>query len=137
MNDKIIDIKLDPLTDGLCSKSVDNIDFQNNQALIIGTNRDYRMANMTEIVNIIDSFKGNMSTLSLYDSDYLIIYNNKKTFSTIEGSFFVGSFIVTRINGNMIFPISSDEIDTIMDLIEDHMVEMNNGNQKFSALEVD
>ena len=132
--EKLIEIKLNPLTDGFVNNSPHKATDDKYNALIIGTNGDSRKADSEEICIILERLKNCAGSLMLGDSDYIVLFNDEKAFDLEEGRFFVGSMMVMKMNDENLCPLSDDEISEVKELLQDRMAILISGDHQFSAL---
>ncbi len=130
-----IDIKLNPVTDGFVEEN-----FQDEgggyYAFIIATNGEKRFADKHEAEEIIKALKGRVGVRLIGDAEYAVVFNKDKTFDTMAGRYFVGSMLVIRYDGEDFGLIPEEDLDYVVDLLEERMATMVDGEQRFSALEI-
>ena len=137
MNDVKIEIKLNPLTDGIVQTiCIDKAERQDQRALVIATNGDMKQISLQEAMKILDGLKDCSGSIIIGDSDYIVIFNDDKAFDTQEGRYFVGSMLIMRIDGDRLVPLTEEEIQTARGLLSEHMRDMTAGDLRFSALEL-
>jgi hypothetical protein len=132
---KNIEIKLNPLTDGFVGNKVNgNAIRADRHALIIATNGDLRLTDLSEVKDILEGFKNCGGSMILGESDYIVLFNDDKAFDLEEGRFFVGSMLVMKIIGDRLLPLSDEEIAEVEDILDGRMATLVSGDQQFSAL---
>ena len=137
MNDVKIEIKLNPLTDGIVQTiCIDKAERQDQRALVIATNGDMKQISLQEAMKILDGLKDCSGSIIIGDSDYIVIFNDDKAFDTQEGRYFVGSMLIMRIDGDRLVPRTEEEIQTARELLDERMRDMTAGDLRFSALEL-
>ena len=137
MNDVKIEIKLNPLTDGIVQTiCIDKAERQDQRALVIATNGDMKQISLQEAMKILDGLKDCSGSIIIGDSDYIFIFNDDKAFDTQEGRYFVGSMLIMRIDGDRLVPLAEEEIQTARGLLSERMREMTADDLRFSALEL-
>ena len=137
MNDVKIEIKLNPLTDGIVQTiCIDKAERQDQRALVIATNGDMKQISLQEAMKILDGLKDCSGSIIIGDSDYIVIFNDDKAFDTQEGRYFVGSMLIMRIDGDRLVPLTEEEIQTARGLLSERMRDMTAGDLRFSALEL-
>ncbi|MBP7348873.1 MAG: hypothetical protein KA965_09345 [Butyrivibrio sp.] len=137
MNDVKIEIKLNPLTDGIVQTiCIDKAERQDQRALVIATNGDMKQISLQEAMKILDGLKDCSGSIIIGDSDYIVIFNDDKAFDTQEGRYFVGSMLIMRIDGDRLVPLAEEEIQTARGLLSERMREMTADDLRFSALEL-
>ena len=137
MNDVKIEIKLNPLTDGIVQTiCIDKAERQDQRALVIATNGDMKQISLQEAMKILDGLKDCSGSIIIGDSDYIVIFNDDKAFDTQEGRYFVGSMLIMRIDGDRLVPLTEEEIQTARGLLSERMRDMIAGDLRFSALEL-
>ena len=137
MNEAKIEIKLNPMTDGIVQTiCTDKAKRQDRHALVIATNGDMKQISLQEATKILDGLKDCSGSIIIGDSDYIVIFNDDKAFDTQEGRYFVGSMLVMRIDGDRLVPLTEEEIQTVKKLLDEHMADMVSGDLSFSALEL-
>lgn len=136
--DKDIEIKLNPLTDGIIESKiqVDSIS-TDRHVLIIATNGKYRLTDSIEFKDILEGLKNCVGSMILGDSDFIVLFNENKVFSLEDSRFFVGSMLVMKICGKDLLPLTDEEIVSVQDLLDGHMATLVSGNHQFSALVLD
>ncbi len=129
-----IEISLNPLTDGFV-ESEGNVDASrgDRHVLIIGTNGNMRLTDMEEGRQILEAFESCGASMILGDS-YIALFNDQKAFDLEESRFFVGSMVIMKMSGNLLTPLSEEEITEARELLEGHMATLVSGDQNFSAL---
>ncbi|MDY6333450.1 MAG: hypothetical protein SPL56_01465 [Lachnospiraceae bacterium] len=136
MNGIYFEENLNPLKDGIISQKED-IDQVSRHAVLVGTNGRYRLLSMKEVENILESMKGCSATMFLDDGNYALIYNTEKTFYVDGSRFLAGSFLVLKMEGQRMFPISDREIGRLFMILAGRMEELRSGEEVFDALEID
>ncbi len=131
-----IEINLDPVNDGF-----EDIETQetavSEHAFIIATNGEKRFADMEEVKEILKKLDSKGGSIIIGKGSYMVIFNREKTFDQMTGKFFVGSMLVMAIGDeDELTLIPDDELELVMELLENRMVTMVNGEEKFSALEI-
>jgi PHD/YefM family antitoxin component YafN of YafNO toxin-antitoxin module len=136
MNGIHFEENLSPLKDGIVSQKED-IDQMSRHAVLIGTNGRYRLLSMKEAENILESMKDCSATMFLNDGNYALIYNTEKTFYVDGTRFLAGSFLVLKMEGQRMVPISDREIGRLFVILAGRMEELRAGGEVFDALEID
>ena len=137
MNEVKIEIKLNPLTDGIVQTiCIDKAERQDQRALVIATNGDTKQISLHKAKEILDGLKACSGSIIIGDSDYIVIFNDDKAFDTQEGRYFVGSMLIMRIDGDRLVPLAEEEIQTARGLLSERMREMTADDLRFSALEL-
>ena len=137
MNEVKIEIRLNPLTDGIVQTiCTDKAERQDRHALVIATNGDTKQISLHKAKEILDGLKACSGSIIIGDSDYIVIFNDDKAFDTESGRYFVGSMLVMRIDEDRMVPLAEEEIQTVKELLDEHMADMAAGDLSFSALEL-
>ncbi|WP_036611692.1 hypothetical protein [Oribacterium sp. P6A1] len=132
---KEIKINLNPLTDGFVENKFEEASIQTDlHALIIATNGEMRLTDYNEVKIILDGLKTCGAYLILGNSDFIVLFNDDKTFDLEDGKYFVGSMVVMKLNGQQLLMLSAEEILTVQRLLEGRMATLVSGEQRFSAL---
>ena len=138
---KHIEIRLDPLTDGFTEDKADANDARTDRhVLIIATNGKDRLTDVTEARHILDKLdaSGSIGVIALVDvqgdKDFLVVFNDEKSFDMEENRFFVGSMLVMKIEGKHLAGLSEKEISRVKEILEGRMCDLVNGEESFSAL---
>lgn len=138
---KHIEIRLDPLTDGFTEdKADDNAARTDRHVLIIATNGKDRLTDFTEAGYLLDTLdaSGSIEAIVLVDvqgdMDFLVVFNDEKSFDLEENRFFVGSIMVMKIEGKHLVGLSEEEISRVKEILEGRMCDLVNGDESFSAL---
>ena len=126
-------ITLNPLTDGFVENDKDMVR-ADGSALIIATNGALRLTDMMEAKHIIEGLGTRGGSIILGDDDFIVLFNDDKTFDLAEGRFFVGSMLVMKISEDRLLPLSDDEIVTAQEMLDGRMATFVSGDQQFSAL---
>lgn len=130
---KSMSITLNPLTDGFVENDKDMVR-ADGSALIIATNGALRLTDMMEAKHIIEGLGTRGGSIILGDDDFIVLFNDDKTFDLAEGRFFVGSMLVMKISEDRLLPLSDDEIVTAQEMLDGRMATFVSGDQQFSAL---
>jgi len=125
---------LNPLKDGLKIQRGE-MDMVSRHAVVMGTNGRYRLVGMKEARNILESLRDCAETMFL-DDDYMIFYNADKVFRVDGGVFLAGSFLVTKLEGQKIAPLTDREIGRLFSLLSGRMEQFRAGDEVFDALEI-
>ena len=130
-----IEITLNPLTDGFVENEVNADTIRGDRhVLIIGTNGNLRLTDTEEGKRILEAFETCGGSMILGDSAYIALFDDRKAFDLEDGRYFVGSMVIMKMSGNMLAPLTVEEIKEAQELLAGHMVTLVSGEQQFSAL---
>lgn len=130
-----IKIDLDPVEDGaiFCPG---NYKVQGKKALIIATNGEYRLADESEVMELMNRLAENVLSVYMGKSSYMICYNTKKTLKTCGSEFFVGSAIILKGTKKGVMLLDEEEIPKAVAEFESRLVTLCGGGIEFSAYEL-
>ena len=135
MRDIHFESNLDPLKDGMVSVRED-LDRLSRHAVVIGTNGRYRKVSMKEAGSIIESMQGCSATMLVGEENFAVVYNVEKTFQMDGNIFLVGSFLVMKMEGQRMFPLSDRDLGKLFVILAGRMEEFRNGDEVFDALRI-
>ncbi len=136
MKDIHFETNLDPLKDGMVSTRKD-LDRLSRHAVIIGTNGRYRKVSMKEAGSIMESMQGCSATMLVGEENFAVVYNVEKTFRMDGNIFLVGSFLVMKMEGQRMFPLSDRDLGRLFMILAGKMEEFRNGDEVFDALRIE
>ena len=136
MKDIHFETNLDPLKDGMASTRED-LDRLSRHAVIIGTNGRYRKVSMKEAGSIMESMQGCSATMLVGEENFAVVYNVEKTFRMDGNIFLVGSFLVMKMEGQRMFPLSDRDLGRLFMILAGKMEEFRNGDEVFDALRIE
>lgn len=130
-----INIQLDPVTDGPCFLP-EKVTNKSKQALVIGTNGEYRTIDEDEVYEIFDR----MSTVSesgyMGKTDFLAVFNSKKMLSTGGSKFVVGSVLIVKGVRDGIALLDTEEIEQAKTEFQSRLAILCGSGIQFSAYEL-
>ena len=150
---KHVEIKLDPITDGIIDDMVrENVHCTDRHPRIIATNGRDRITDFREvkhILDILDNSKddddcadpaetGNIGAFILADisedMEFLVVFNDKKAFDSEEDRFFVGSLVVMKIEDHKVIGLTDEELTRVKEMLDGLMYTRINEGEPYSAL---
>ncbi|BDF25362.1 hypothetical protein PM027_09640 [[Clostridium] symbiosum] len=136
MENSIVSINLDPLSDGIVSE-INNVVCTSGRFVIVGTDSRYKLITEKEFYDYIEKLGKNNHQMMI--GDYLIILDNSKLIHTADSDFFVGSFLLAKPSskGGVFDKLDDYEIPEIIDDIDGYFTEIFINGQRIDALEVE
>ena len=95
-----VNISLDPVNDGAAIINVKDIKVKEESALIIATNGQKRRADISETSKIMAELKEVCQGEFMGKSPYIMIINGNKVLKLETGSFFIGSALIMKDEGD-------------------------------------
>lgn len=136
MENSIVSINLDPLSDGIVSE-INNVVCTSGRFVIVGTDSSYKLITEKEFYGYLEKLGENNRQMMI--GDYLIVLDNSKLIHTEDSDFFVGSFLLAKPSDKSgVFDKLDDyEIPEIIDDIDGYFTELFINGQRVDALEVE
>lgn len=69
--------------------------------------------------------------------EFAVVYNVEKTFRMDGNIFLVGSFLVMKMEGQRMFPLSDLDLGRLFMILAGKMEEFRNGDEVFDALRIE
>ncbi len=135
MNEVMINIKLDPRTDGIVLQK-DAADRVDEHFIILGTNGMYREATFKETMQILDEMEDHSAGMMIGCGEhcYLLIFDGTKIFQHDDGEFFVGSMVVMKMTDKDRQMLKKEDVQEVKELLAGHMAMFQAGRDRFQAL---
>lgn len=133
MEDLVIDIQLDPVTDGINW----NLGKKKAGALIIGTNGEYRVAEEEEVNHICQQLLDSGEADYLGKTKFLVVYNGEKVFMAEGRRYIAGSVMIVKETEEGIALLDSEtDFQDVLVEFESRLVTLCGNGCEFSAYEV-
>lgn len=131
-----INICLDPVSDGV-DFILEKEKNKSKQALVIGTNGEYRTIEEGEVFDILDRLDTVSESDFMGKTDFLAIFNAKKVISTGGSKFVVGSVLIVKGDREGIALLDIEEIKQAKMEFQSRLVTLCGSGIQFSAYELD
>ena len=130
-----INIQLDPVTDGpnFLPEKVTN---KSKQALVIGTNGEYRNIDENEVYEIFNRMAMVSESDFMGKTDFLAVFNAKKVLSTGGAKFVVGSVLIVKGVREGIALLGAEEIEQAKTEFQSRLVTLCGSGIQFLAYEL-
>lgn len=130
-----INIQLDPVTDGpiFFDKKVKN---KSKQALIIGTNGEYRTVDESEVYEILNRMALAGESDFVGKTDFLMLFHGKNVLVTGGSKFVVGSVLIVKAAPKGISSLDTEEIEQAKLEFQSRLVTLSGSGIQFSAYEL-
>ena len=77
------------------------------------------------------------ATMLVGEENFAVVYNVEKTFRMDGNIFLVGSFLVMKMEGQRMFPLSDRDLGRLFLILAGKMEEFRNGDEVFDALRIE
>lgn len=136
MEDSVVSIKLDPLSDGIV-KEINDVVCTSGRYLIIGTDSRYKLITEKEFFGYLDRLGEHQHQMPL--GDYLLMLDRRKLIQAEDTDYFVGSFLLVKPSGkgDLFEKLDDYEIPGIIDDISGYFTEIFINGERVDALEVE
>lgn len=135
MNTMEISIALDPVNDGAVLVET-KIKRKDEGALIIATNGEKRIADVSETREILDKLNEVGHGEYMGNTIFLMMINGNKVINFGTGKCFIGSALIMKFDGKGLAFLSGDEFDRAAAEFESRLITIVADGQEFSAYEL-
>lgn len=130
-----INISLDPINDGM-NYVTDEISQRGEGSLIIATNGDSRIADLTETTMLAIELIPFCEFEKLGNSDYIAVLNRNKIINYGTGKCFVGTALVAKWIDGGFRNLVDDDYEKAEKAFRSHLIRMVCDGKEFPALEI-
>lgn len=133
-----VNIALDPVHDGATVMNLKDVVIKEESALIIATNGQKRAANFAEATELLNRLKPVCHGEFMGKSPYIMIINADKILKLDTGSFFIGSALIMKDEGDgkHMGSLSEDDLVKAENEFRSRLVKLVAGGQEYSAYQL-
>lgn len=130
-----INIQLDPATDGIIC-SFEKVKPEDRNALIIGTNGNYRIVDEEEALSILSRMDGFGRSEYMGSTHFLVVFNAGKVIKAGDGEYIAGSVLILKSGKRGIAFMTEEEIEKAKKEFASRIVTLCADGTSFSAYEI-
>lgn len=138
MKELEVNIELDPVNDGASIINIKEVRIREESALIIATNGKKRKAGFNEAASIMETLKNTCHGEFMGKTPYIMIINGDKIIKLDGGSFFIGSALIMKDEGDgrHMGSLSELDIEKAETEFRSRLVTLTANGQEFSAYQL-